>query len=53
MMMMMIFGLKKLTEKKSTPQISSCTTTNHPSQKLSKLDKPDMQDSAGEVVTSS
>ena len=31
------------------PQSSSCTATYHLSQKLSKLDKPDMQDTAGEV----
>ena len=37
----------------STPQISSCTATYHPSRKLSKLDKPDMQDTDGEVGTSS
>ena len=28
---------------------SSCTATYHPSWKLSKLDKPDMRDTAGEV----
>ena len=33
----------------STPQNSNCTATCHPSQKLSKLDKPDMWDTAGEV----
>ena len=33
----------------STPQASSCTATFHPSQKLFKLDKPDMWDTAGEV----
>ena len=35
----------------STPQSSSCTatTTHHPSQKLSKSNEPDMQDTAGEV----
>ena len=37
----------------STPQSSSCTATYLPSRKLSKLDEPDMQDSAGEVGTSS
>ena len=35
------------------PQSSSCTATCYPSQKLSKLDKPDMRDTAGEVGTSS
>ena len=35
----------------NTPQNSSCTTTYHPSQKLSKLDKLDMRDTAGEVRT--
>ena len=35
------------------PQRSSCTATYHPSRKLSKLDEPDMQDTAGEVRTSS
>ena len=34
-------------------QSSSCTATYHPSRKLSKLDEPDMQDTAGEVGTSS
>ena len=37
----------------STPQNSSCTDTYHPSQKLSKLDKPDMQDTVQEVGMSS
>ena len=37
----------------STPQSSSCTATNHQSWKLSKLDKPDMQDTTGEVGTNS
>ena len=37
----------------STPQISSSTATNNPSRKLSKLDEPDMWDTAGEVGTSS
>ena len=35
----------------STSQ-SSCTATYHPSRKLSKLDEPDMWDTAGEVGTS-
>ena len=35
------------------PQNSNCTTTYHPSRKLSKLDKPDMLDAAGEVRTNS
>ena len=33
----------------NTPQSSNCTATYHPSQKLSKLDEPDMQDTAREV----
>ena len=37
----------------STSQSSSCTATDHPSRKLSKLDELDMQDIAGEVGTSS
>ena len=37
----------------STPQSSSGTATNHPSWKLSKLDEPDMQDTAREVWMSS
>ena len=37
----------------STPQSSSCTATHHLSRKLSKLDEPDMQDTAGKVETSS
>ena len=35
----------------STPQCSSCIATYHPSRKLSKLDEPDMRDTAGEVGT--
>ena len=35
------------------PQSSSCTPTYHLSRKLSKLDKLDMQDTAGEVGTPS
>ena len=35
------------------PQSSSCTATYHPSWKLSKLDEPDMRDTAGEVETNS
>ena len=35
------------------PQSSSCTTTDHSSQKLSKLDDPDMWDTAGELRTNS
>ena len=35
------------------PQSSSCTTTYHPSLKLSKLDETDMKDAAGEVGTNS
>ena len=38
---------------KSTLQSSSCTATYHPSWKLSKLDKPDMWDTAGEIRTNS
>ena len=37
----------------NTPQSSEYTATYPPSQKLSKLDKPDMQDTAGEAGTSS
>ena len=37
----------------NTPQSSSCTATYLPSWKLSKLDEPDMQDTAGEAGTSS
>ena len=37
----------------STPQSSSCTATYHPSRKLSKLDEPDMRDTAGEVRANS
>ena len=33
----------------SSPQSTSCTATDHPSQKLSMLDETDMQDTAGEV----
>ena len=39
--------------KTATPQSSSCTATYHPSRKLSKLDEPDKQDTAGKVGTSS
>ena len=35
------------------PENSSCATTYHPLQKLSKLNEPIMQDIAGEVRTSS
>ena len=37
----------------SIPPSSSCTATDHPSRKLSKLDEPDMRDTAGEVEISS
>ena len=38
----------------ATPYKSSTyTAIYHPSRKLSKLDQPDMQDTAGEAVTSS
>ena len=37
----------------STPQSTSCTATHHSLWKLSKLNKPDMRDTAGEVRTSS
>ena len=37
----------------NTPQSTSCTPTYLPSRKLSKLDEPDMQDTAGEAGTSS
>ena len=37
----------------NTPQSSSYTATYHPSQNLSKLDEPDMQETAGVVGTSS
>ena len=37
----------------NTPQSSSCTATYLPSRKLSKLDEPDMQDTAREAGTSS
>ena len=36
----------------NTPQCSNCTATYLPSRKLSKLDKPEMQDTAGEAGTS-
>ena len=39
--------------KDSTTQSSSCTATYHPLRRLSKFDEPDMQDTAGEVGTSS
>ena len=37
----------------NTPQNNSCTTTDYPSGKLSKLDKPDMWDTGGNVRTDS
>ena len=37
----------------NTPQATNYTTTCLPSRKLSKLDEPDMQDTAGEAGTSS
>ena len=38
---------------RNIPESSSCTATYHPSQKVSNLDEPYMQDTAGEVGTSS
>ena len=35
-----------------TPQNSNCTATYRPSRKLSKLDVPDMQDTAGDELVS-
>ena len=35
------------------PQRSSHTAISHPSRKLSKLDEPEMRDTAGEVETNS
>ena len=37
----------------STPQSRNSTATSHPSRKLSKLDEPDMRNTAGKVETSS
>ena len=37
----------------NTPQDTNCTATCPLSQKLFKLDEPDMQDTAGEVGTNS
>ena len=37
----------------NTPQSNSYMATYHPSQKLSKLDEPDMQDTSGEAGTNS
>ena len=37
----------------TTPQNTNYMATYHPSRKLSKLDKPEMQDTAGEAWTSS
>ena len=37
----------------NTPTNGSYTATYHPSRKLSKLDEPDVRDTAGEVGTSS
>ena len=37
----------------NTPQSTSYTATYLPSRKLSKLEEPDMQDTAGEAGTSS
>ena len=45
--------LNKSWRQHRTPQSSSCTATNHQSQKLSKLDEPDMRDTVGEVGTNS
>ena len=51
---MFVFSKSKITEfGGSTPKNSSYTATNHPSWKVSKLDKPDMWDTAGDVGTSS
>ena len=37
----------------NTPQATNYTASSLPSRKLSKLDEPDMQDTAGEAGTSS
>ena len=37
----------------NNPQNSSYKATNHPSQKLSKFDEPDMKDTVGEVTMKS
>ena len=37
----------------NTPQNNCCTATYHPPPKLSKIDEPNMQDTAGEVRTNS
>ena len=49
----MVWVLLRLSPGGSTPQSSSCTATDHPSQNLSKLDEPDIEDTAGEVGTNS
>ena len=46
-------GLTKGSPGGSTSQSSSCTVPHYPLRKLSKLDKPDMRDTAGEVGTDS
>ena len=43
--------LNKSWRQHPTPQSSGCMATYYPSQKLSKLDEPDMQDTTGKVVT--
>ena len=45
--------LRAILPRGNTLQSSSRTATFHPSRKSSKLDEPDMQDTAGEVGTSS
>ena len=42
-----------MTSGSNTPQDTNYTATCLPSRKLSKLDEPDMQDTAGEAGTSS
>ena len=37
----------------STPESTRCAATHHSSRKLSKLDEPNIQDTAGEVGTNS
>ena len=49
----MLRAISNKTWRHSTPQRSSCTATYHPSRKLSKLNVPYMQGTAGELGTSS
>ena len=51
--MLQVIVNKSNIQQDNTQQSSSCTATYHPSRKLSKIDEPHMQNTAGEVRTNS